>query len=241
MVALLFAALAAAPSLFAQNNFKQLRADIGNLAGKLADAQKKLSDADSKVNENNRAYEDALKNNPGKAATIKAEGVGLRQAAETAQKDRDAARKALQEKQVELRNSAASHAVNQLSAAGALATRINEARLALEAWKESLGSLPEVPVIRKSDPDPDVQAAQKRGDRDRLNEFDAWAAAEEARIKADIERCDKLIAAEAQVKGEDDGPALVRESKDMKSTLQDRQKAVGELRRVAADRLKQLK
>lgn len=241
MLALLFAALAAAPTLFAQNNFKQLRADISNLAGKFNDAQKKLSDADAKVNENNRAYEDALKNNPGKAAGIKAEGVALRQAAETAQRDRDAARKALQAKQVELRNSAGGHAVNQLSAAGALPTRINEARLALEAWKESLGSLPEVPQIRKADPDPDVQAAQKRGDRDRLNEFDAWAVAEEDRIKSDIERCDKLINAEAQVKGEDDGPALVKESKDLKSALQDRQKAVGELRRVAADRLKQLK
>jgi len=238
---ILVAALCAAPGLFAQGNFKQLRAEISDLSTKLNDAQKKLNEADSKVNANNREYEDAVKNNPGKAAGIKAEGVKLRSAAETAQQNRDTARKSLQNKQVELRNTAAGHAVKQLSAAGALSERINEMRLALDAFEDALGSLPEVPTVRKADPDPAVQAAQKKGDRDRLTEFDTWASAEESRIKSEIESCDKLINAEAQVKGEDDGPALVQDSKDLKATLQARQKSIGELRRVAQERLKELK
>jgi hypothetical protein len=237
----ILAALAAAPVAHAQNNFRQLRKEISELAVKVTEAEKALSDADTKVNENNRAYEDALKKDPARAQAIKTEGVNLRKAAETAQKNRDSARRALMDKQVELRNSAGGHAVNQLSAQGAWAPRINEARLALEAWTEALSSLPEVPQVRKPDPDPDVTAAQKKGDRERLAEFDRWAAAEEARIKTDIERCDKLIGAEAQVRGEDDGPALVSESKKLKETLQSRQKTLADLRRTAADRLRDLK
>jgi len=241
-LALFLATLLAAPVVHAQGDYKQLRKDVAELVTRLSDAEKKLSDANQKLNAN-LAAQDAAKNDPQKLAQLKKEGLGLRATANTSQDDRDSARSNLASKQGDLRGAASRYAVDQLTVAGNLNARVVEIRHAFDAWNEALGTLPDVPALRPitADMDPDLKNATIAGDRARLKSFDAWASGEEERLKAELDRADKLIAAEAQVKGADDGADMIKEAKAIKETLKTRQTKVGELRRKAAEALKNLK
>ncbi len=242
MLALSIGALLAAPVAHAQGDYKQLRKDVAELVTRLNDSETKLSEANQKLNAN-LAAQDAAKNDPTKVAQLKKEGVALRATANTAQDNRDSARSNLASKQGDLRAAASKWAVDQLTAAGNLNARVVEVRHAFDAWNEALGTLPEVPAVRPitADMDPEVKNATIAGDRARLKAFDAWASGEEDRLKTELDRAEKLIGAEAQVKGTDDGPDMVKEAKALKDTLKTRQTKVAELRRKAAEALKNLK
>lgn len=239
-MAVLMTALCAAAPVFAQDQFKQLRKDVSELSTRLNEAEKALSEANRKLNENKTA-QDAARNDLAKLNALKTEGTKLRREADAAQDNRNSARSRLASKQGEMRGTASKHGADQLTAAGNINERINQMRLAIDAWNEALGTLPDVPALRDtSNLDPDTKRATIDGDKARLREFDTWAAAEEDRLKTELSRADNLIGAEAQVKGQDDGPAMVSSAKKLKETLQSRQKKVGELRQAAAAALKKL-
>lgn len=242
MLAVWFAALLAAPVAHAQADYKQIRKDVAELANRLNEAERKLADANQKLNAN-LAAQDANKNDPAKVAQLKKDGVALRAGANTAQDDRDSARSNLASKQGDLRGAASRYAVDQLTAAGNLNARVVEIRHAFDAWNEALGTLPDVPAVRPitADMDPELKNATIAGDRARLKTFDSWAAGEEDRLKVELDRADKLIAAETQVKGTDDGADMIKEAKAIKETLKTRQTRVADLRRKAAEALKNLK
>ncbi|MBX3475272.1 MAG: hypothetical protein KF754_12880 [Planctomycetes bacterium] len=233
-------ALCAAVPLHAQEQFKQLRRDISELTSKLNEAESALSEANRKISENQKAQDDA-KNDPARLNALKTEGTRLRAAADTAQDNRNSARARLASKQGEMRGTASKHAADQVTGAGNLNVRVNEIRIAIDAWNEALGALPVLPALRNTAGlDPDTKRATLAGDKARLTDLDNWAAAEESRLKTELERADSLINFEPQVKGLDDGPVMVESSKQLKKTLQERQKKVGELRNQAAELMKKL-
>lgn len=240
LLAVLVAVLGAAAPAFAQEQFKQLRQEIRDLNTSLAEAERTLAEANRKIAEN-QAAQDAAKSDPARLNALKTEGTKLRAAADSAQDNRNSARSRLASKQGEMRSTASKHAFDQISAAGNLNVRVNEVRIAIDAWNEALGALPDLPTLRDtSGLDPDTRRATIAGDKARLSGFDSWAAAEESRLKTELERVDSLIAFEPQVKGLDDGPVMVEASRTLKKTLQARQKQVAELRRQSAELLKKL-
>lgn len=239
LVAALLVALWAAPAAHAQDNFKELRREVAELEKKLTDAEKSLQDANTKVSENTAAQAKAAAD---KLPALKAEGRRLSSEAARAQEARDKARSTLASKQGELRAAASKHAADQIAAKTDIAIRLQEIMKAIDTWSETLGPLPQVPALRDTTAlDPEAARATIEGDRARLDEFDKWAEGEEARLKVEVERADKLIGAEAQVKDADNGPEMVKQAKSLKETLQRRQKDVAGLRKKAADDKKKLK
>lgn len=232
----LLSVLCAAGSALAQDNFKDLRREVTQLEEKLAEAEKALSEISRKVDDNARAQSQAAANAPKDLPALKAEGLKLRGQATSAQETRDKARAALAAKQGDLRAAASKHCVDQLAAAGNLNVRLQEIVRALDTWKSTLGVLPVVPALRDTTGlDPEARRATLEGDRARLKEFDAWAAGEETRLGTEIDRADTLIAGEKLVKDADNGPLMVKQSKELKETLKERQKTVANHRKQAAD------
>lgn len=234
-------ALCASGVVFADPDYKTLKDDIKKLEKSVADARSERTEADKKLADNRRAQ----KNAGGAAlANLKKEARGL---AKTAGEKADAlseAQQKLANKQGELRSTAASHAVKQLSAAGNIDDRVGEATNALTDWKGALGSLPDVPTLRSLDgiDDPAEQMSIRKQDKKALESFVSWADGEEARIEKEIKQCKEIVDAKSKlVESKDGGAELVSDAEALKKTLEDRKKKVGDLRKTAQDRIKGIK
>ncbi|MBZ0137866.1 MAG: hypothetical protein K8I27_16010 [Planctomycetes bacterium] len=224
----------------ADPDYKTLKDDIKKLEKTVQDARSERADADKKLTENRQAQK-----KPGAdLAALKKEATTLaRTAGEKADALNDAQQK-LASKQGELRGTAASHAVAQLSAAGSIDDRVGEATNALDDWRGALGSLPEVPQLRSLDgnEDPEVQASIRKQDKKALESFVGWTDGEESRIDTEIKQVKQIIDAKPKLVGSEDGGAsLVSDAESLKKTLEDRKKRVVELRKTAQDRIKGIK
>ncbi|MCC6465392.1 MAG: hypothetical protein IT463_08655 [Planctomycetes bacterium] len=240
LLALLLLAAWAVP-LRAQEKFDRLKQEVARLATDLEAAGSAEADAAARVEENRRAQNDAA-GDAKRLEELKREGRKLADSAHGAKERREQAQAALAGKQGELRDTASKHAVDRLAAQGNLQQRVNDANAGVDAWQGALGTLPSVPALRPLEgiTDPALRKATQDGDRKRLKDFDAWCAAEEARLKTELSRVDQVINAEAQVKGADDGPLLIDTAKTLKKTLESRQSTLKALRADAAQKLQQL-
>lgn len=237
---LLACLLVFAGSVQAEPGYKALKAEITKLEQAETDARRERRDADAKLAENRAAQQKA----EGAAlAALKRAAINL---AQTAGEKADAfatAQQNLAAKRAELRESAAAHAVKQLTEAGAIDKRVGEAANALDDWKTALGTLPEVPSLRPLDGiDPDDQPAVRKQDKKTLEAFEKWAAGEASRIDKEIKQAKELVDGESKWKvAEDGGEELVSSAKALREKLEGRKKDLEKLRESAKVLLKQIK
>jgi hypothetical protein len=222
-------------------DYKELKAEIKKLEKSVDDAGKERRDADSKLADNLAAQKKAqgkelekLKDagkELAKTAGQKAEALA------TAQQNLDA-------KQAELRAAAAAHAVRQLTDAGTIETRVGEATTAVADWAGALGALPQVPPLRPLDDidDPELQDAVRAQDKKALEAFEKWASGEETRTEKEIKQVKEIVDGESKWKtSKDGGKELIDAAKALKEELETRKKDLGDLRKTAKDRLRQIK
>jgi dsDNA-specific endonuclease/ATPase MutS2 len=232
--------IVAAANAYADPDYKELKAEIQKLEKAVENARKERNDADAKLAENLKAQEKAK----GEELTaLKKTATGLR---DTAKQKADALSSAVQNlaaKQGELRETAAAHAVKQLSDAGDIDVRVGEATNALNDWRAALGSLPEVPpLLSEGIEDIDDRMIARKDDKRKLEAYEKWAGAEEARIDKEIKQAKELVDGESTWKASNDGGAAVTSTaKSLKTTLETRKKDVGELRKSAKELVRQIK
>lgn len=229
-----------AGSVQAEPDYKALKAEIEKLEQAETDARKERRDADDKLAANRAAQQQA---NGAALAALKRAATDLAQAAGEKADAYAAAQQNLAAKQAELRESAAAHAVKQLTEAGAIDKRVGEARNALDDWKTALGTLPEVPSLRPLDGiDPDDQPAVRKQDKKTLEAFEKWAGDEGTRIDKEIKQAKELVDGEPKWKGADDGgKELVSAAKALREKLEGRKKELEKLRERAKELQKQIK
>ena len=179
-------------------------------------------------------------------ATLKAlkkEATALAAAASDKADELTTAHQNLADKQGELRETAAAHAVKQLTASGDIEVRVGEANNAVGDWKDALGALPEVPGLRPLDGlDAEEQISVRQSDKRKLTAFEKWAGGEAARIDKEIKQVQQIIDGKPKLaSSKDGGEALVASAKGLKETLTDRKTKVAGLRKTAKDRIAQIK
>ncbi len=241
LVSALLLCLCAAATSFAQdarNNFKEVKEQVASLERALTTAETAEREAARKLADN----EAAQQKDPNNQA-LKREGRTLAVDADSKAEATRTARRNLAAKRGELRESASSHAVKQLTATGNLNTRVTEAKFALDDWKAALNELPEPPVARDTSrlKDPDEIAAVRKTDRQRLSDYEAWAAGEDKRIATELKRAEQMVGADKQFQDADDLALVINTAKDIKTTLETRRKSLDAHRKTAKDRLAALK
>lgn len=242
LVSALIVCLCAGTFAFAQdkgrNNFKDIKEQVASFETALVTAETAEREAARKLADN----EAAQQKDPNNQA-LKREGRTLAVDADTKAEAARAARRNLAAKKGELREAASSHAVKQLSASGNVNERLTEANFALDDWKGALLALPEPPAGRDTKRliDPDEVAAVRKTDRQRLTDYETWAAGEDRRIATELSRADELVGADKKLKDADDLALLISAAKALKTTLEQRRKALDAHRKTAKDRLAALK
>lgn len=238
LLVLVIACVAAGP-LFAEPDYKKLKAEIPKLEKTMRVAQDAQAEADQKL-DNNRA---AQKRAAGKELeALKTAAKGLAKDAGEKADQLAAAQQDLAKKQAELRGAAAKHAVSQLNASGDLAERVHEAMTAMDDWKDALGRLPDVPKLRSLDgiEDPAAQKAIRKQDKQQLEAYESWCSAEAKRIDTEIEQAEDLVDGETKVSSADDGALLVTTAKDLKKTLESRKDKLEKQRKQARKQLDEI-
>jgi hypothetical protein len=240
-VAVIFAALFALCGVVrADPDYKELKAEIKKLEQSVDAARKERNDADSKLTDNRAAQKNA---NGQQLAALKKAAIDLAAKAGEKADALAAAQQNLAEKQGELRETAAAHAINQISDAATIEKRVGEAQSAIEDWRAALGSLPEVPDLRPLDGiEPDDQPAVRKQDKKTLEAFEKWATGEESRVIKEQRQAKDLVDAEPKWKTSNDGgKELLAAARGLTETLEQRKKDLAELRKTAKARLKQIK
>ncbi|MDC1141490.1 hypothetical protein OAU50_00220 [Planctomycetota bacterium] len=228
-------------SVWAEPKYKTLQADVVKLQTKLSEAENARLAAAKKVANNVRMQQKVSGDELGR---LKREGVALARAENKAAKAVGTARTNMTNKQGEVRAAAAKFASSEIGKkVGNLAEHIREVIFATDAWSEAIGPLPDVPKVRDTSAiaEPEEKMAIIADDKKALKAFTKWADAETGRLTAELKLMDKLLKSENDVKDEDDGPLMIRESKALKKVLDDRKVEVANLKTTANSLLNALK
>lgn len=219
--------------------------DLDDLKSAVSDAEKEFVAADKaeraafkKVSDNNAAQKNAQ---GAELQRLKSEAVDLKTEARNATNKRLQTQRTLALKRAALRKEASKVAEEQVSGSGDVNARVKRAGEALEIWKNALGELLTPPEVRKCEGLDDVEAAaQKRDDKQRLEDYVTWASAEKSNVETELKRAQAIVKGEAALKGADGHARMLSDAKTLSETLESRKSSVEGYLKTAKDRLKSL-